>query len=281
VFGCGYLGQWVAKKAVLLGHGVWASTRSAAKAARLAAAGIEPVMADWTDRGTLRGLPQVDQVLISVSYDRHSTETRYDVQVGGLRNLLAVISPATPVCYISTTGVYGQTDGGWVDEDSPACPTRDGGQVHLQAEASLQQLRPETPWTILRLAGIYGPGRVPRAADVVAGRPIASAEDGYLNLIHVADAASAVIACWTRSARRMYLVSDDCPVLRAEFYRELSRQCAAPPPVFVPPPPESSLALRSAANKRISNQRMKQDLVPALEFPSYREGLQSVLGAVG
>ncbi len=145
---------------------------------RLARAGFRPLVVDWTDRRTLRSLPEVGRILVAVSYDRNSRHSRYQSQVGGLRNLIAAISPDANLCYISTTGVYHQLDGRWVDETAPTHPTREGGRVHLQAEQLLHRLRPHSPSTILRLAGIYGPDRVPRAADVVAGRLIDSPARG-------------------------------------------------------------------------------------------------------
>jgi nucleoside-diphosphate-sugar epimerase len=278
VFGCGYLGKCVAKSLVFSGQVVWATTRDPAKASSLAREGIRPLLADWCDPSTLRELPSVDRILVAVSYDRRGPQTRQESQVGGLNQLLRSIDPRSHVCYISTTGVYHQTDGDWVDEETPAKPTREGGQVHLQAENLLRSSRPGSPNTILRLSGIYGPGRVPRASDVIAGRPIASPEGGYLNLIHVEDAAQAVIASWTRSRHELYLVSDDCPVLRGEFYREIARQCGAPEPSFIPPEPNASVSARSESNKRIRNSRMKHDLLPTLRFPTYREGLKDLLG---
>lgn len=277
VFGCGYLGQRVAEKAAFSQQKVWATTRSASKADLLRAAGIEPLLADWTDQEALCGLPEVKRILVAVSYDRGGGHNRYDSQVGGLRNLLQAISPAAHLCYISTTGVYHQTDGSWVDEDSPTEPSREGGKVHLMAERLLGELRPEAPWTILRLAGIYGPGRVPRIADVIAGRPIASPPDGFLNLIHVDDAADAVLATWSTAQRRLYVVADDSPVLRSEFYREIARQCNAPDPRFVEPADDAPERSRAASNKRVRNQRFKNDLTPQLRFPTYREGLASIL----
>ena len=277
IFGCGYLGGRVAKKAVFSGQNVWATTRNGEKAAELRSSGIQPLIADWTDPQTLGRLPPVDRILIAVSYDRHSDHSRYESQVGGLRNLLAVVAPQTHVCYISTTGVYHQTDGSWVDEDSPAQPDRDAGQAHLQAEELLREHRPGGPSTILRLAGIYGRGRLPRAADVVAGRPIASPEQGFINLIHVDDAASVIMAAWSRSKSGLYLVGDDCPVRRGDFYREIARQAGAPPPTFVPPDESNPAPGRSASNKRIRNDRMKRDLLTELQFPTYREGLAGSL----
>jgi nucleoside-diphosphate-sugar epimerase len=281
VVGCGYLGWRVALRAESTGRRVWATTRRRTKARRIAEAGLEPLLIDWTDRRTLSRLPEVDRVLVAVSYDRQSGAGRDEAIVGGFRNLLASLSPDVDVCYISTTGVYHQTDGRWVDETSPARPAREGGRAHLRAEQLLHRLRPQSPWTVLRLAGLYGPGRVPRAADVIAGRPIASPEHGFLNLIHVDDAASAVLRCWQKPApqrKRLYVVADDEPVIRGEFYREIARQCDAPPPRFVEPDAESAVAARSQSNKRVWNRRMKQELLPRLAFPSYREGLAAVLG---
>jgi nucleoside-diphosphate-sugar epimerase len=256
---------------------VWATTRNACKAARMGSQGIQPLIADWADKRTLRNLPEVDQILVAVSYDRFSRHCQYDSQVGGLRNLLDSSSPDANVCYISTTGVYHQTDGSWVDESSPTRPKREAGRAHLSAEELLHQLRPNSPWTILRLAGIYGPGRVPRVANVIAGRPIASPPSGFLNLIHVDDAVDAVMAAWSMSKLRLYAVSDDNPVVRSEFYHEIARQCGAPPPSFIEPPSDAPARMRSESNKRIWNRRMKRDLVANLRYPTYREGLASVL----
>jgi nucleoside-diphosphate-sugar epimerase len=184
--------------------------------------------------------------------------------------------PETDICYISTTGVYHQTGGVWVDETSPTRPDREGGKSHLWAEGLLHRIRPESPGTILRLAGIYGPGRVPRVADVIAGRPIRAAPDGNLNLIHVDDAAAAVEASWG-TKERLYVIADGCPVVRSEFYREIARQCSTGPPTFEPAPPDAPVSMRSDSNKRVWNRRMKRDLLPRLRFPSYREGLSHVL----
>jgi nucleoside-diphosphate-sugar epimerase len=279
VFGCGYLGQRVAEKTVFYQQKVWATTRSPSKADRLRALGIEPLVADWTDKEALCGLPPVERILIAVSYDPRGGHNRHDSQIGGLRNLLEKVSPQAHLCYISTTGVYHQTDGNWVDEDSPTQPRREGGKVHLMAEQLISELRPDSPWTILRLAGIYGPGRVPRIADVIAGRPIASPPEGFLNLIHVEDAAEAVIAAWSRAQRRLYVVADDSPVVRGDFYREIARRCNAPPPRFVEPDADAPARQRAESNKRIRNQRFKRDLIPELRFPTYREGLTSVMDA--
>ncbi len=277
VFGCGYLGRRVAKKAAFSGQHVWATTRGGSKSALASLPGIKPVIADWTDKRTLRDLPEVDQMLVAVSYDPHSSQSRYESQVDGLRNLLQFVSSETHVCYISTTGVYHQRNGCWVDETSPTRPRREGGRVHLWAEELLRRHRSGSPWTILRLAGIYGPNRMPRVADVIAGRPIASPPDGFLNLIHVDDAADAVLASWSRSRYGLYVVSDDEPTARGDFYREIARRCRAPSPQFIEPGDDAPDRMRSDSHKRVWNRRMKRDLITRLQYPTYREGLASIL----
>lgn len=277
VFGCGYLGSRVAKRALAEGHQVWATTRNIAKAQSLRRLGVEPILADWTDRRTLQDLPSIDHLLVSVSFDPRGQTNRWDAQVGGLSNLIERIPEHTSICYISTTGVYHQTGGQWVDESSPTNPSRMGAKVHLEAENLLHRLRPQTAWTILRLSGIYGPGRIPRLADLRAGRPVASPSQGYLNLIHVDDAAKAVLASWTGAKERVYVVSDDQPVVRRDFYRHVAKQLGAADPTFVDPGHDASARMRSDSNKRIWNRRMKRDLVARLLFPSFREGLSGLI----
>jgi nucleoside-diphosphate-sugar epimerase len=248
---------------------------------------------DWTDGRTLTDLPDVGRILVAVSYDRHSQPSRFETLVVGLRRLLQALpqkpgngpggGPGGPhLCYISTTGVYHQIDGRWVDETSPTHPTREGGRAHLHAEQVLRRQCPHGGATILRLAGIYGPGRVPRASVVIAGQPIRSPAQGFLNLIHVDDAARTVMRVWDRAGggqplRRLYAVADDHPVIRGDFYRQIAKQCHAPNPRFESPPIGKRGSARGDTNKRVWNRRMKSDLMPRLQFPTYREGLSDVL----
>lgn len=302
IFGYGYLGRRVAKLAINRGDSVFATTRNPAKSAAIAAAGLQPVLCDWTDRcGLMRSisaLGPLDRVLVAVAFDRQSNVDRYVAMVGGLANLLDALSQtesrgatSTSLCYISTTGVYHQTGGVWVDERSPTHPTRDGGKAHLRAESLLRNhVANHDDGTgivhrTLRLSGIYGPGRVPRAADVREGRPIASPQNGYLNLIHVDDAATAVMSAWDLPPdhhagfpdRRTYLISDDEPVVRRNFYQQIADHYGAPAPKFCDPAEDASVRFRSETNKRVWNRKMKQELGLRLKFPTYREGLLDVL----
>lgn len=287
IVGCGYLGKRVALAELRQSPGrkVYATTRSPEKAEQFAAQGIVPIIADWTDRRTLAKLPPCDRVLVAVSYDRRGRLSRDESQVGGLSHLLDFVSPEADICYISTTGVYHQTGGLWVDENSPARARAEGGVAHLRAESLLHKRRPYGLWTILRLAGIYGPDRIPRVADVIHGRPIEGPHGGYLNLIHVDDAADAVLAAWDLATsdgarrERLYAVADDRPIIRRAFYEEIARLARVAAPIFTTQgndSPAAVLSSRSASNKRIWNRRFRRALMPRLTYRDYIDGLAAL-----
>ncbi|MEM6468528.1 MAG: NAD-dependent epimerase/dehydratase family protein [Planctomycetota bacterium] len=291
IVGAGYLGLRVAKRIAKASKTpTYATTRSRRRFFELAEAGLVPLKFDWTDSGTFAALPvdRIEHVLIAVSYDRKSSVDRYTSQLGGLIRLLRKLQHSVRICYISTTGVYHQGDGRWVDERSPTRPSRLGGRVHLAAEERLHALRPNDPWVILRLAGIYGPNRIPRAADVIGGRAIRSSADGYLNLIHVDDAVRATIGAWQflrknedclppSAQARLFAVADDRPIPRRRFYEEIAVRTNSQPPKFLPPTDDAPERMRSDSNKRVSNRKMKRFLLPELLYPDYRHGLADLL----
>ena len=281
IFGCGYLGNRVAQAWLAQGDEVLAVTRSVARAKEFVARGIKPIVGDITDSLDLSDVDGVDSVLFAVGFDRSCGKEIREVYVDGLRNVLQRLPDSfRRFIYISSTGVYGQTDGEWVDEDSPCEPERAGGQACLAAESLLQAHEFETRTTILRLAGIYGPARLPRMKDVIAGNPIDSPADGYLNLIHVDDAVSVVLAtAQLADAPERIVVSDGQPVLRGEFYRELARLSGAPEPRFAASPPASATHGRHSTDKRINNNRMRERLRITLRYPSFREGLAAIVAA--
>jgi nucleoside-diphosphate-sugar epimerase len=279
IFGCGYLGRRVASRWVSGGRQVAAVTRSVERANELLAEGIHPLVADVNSPASLAKLPPAATVLFAVGYDRTSGLPIREVYVEGLRAVLAAL-PDTVECfiYVSSTGVFAQHDGQWVDEDSPAEPVREGGRACLEAERLLAAHPLGRRAMVLRMAGIYGPGRLPRRREIEAGESLAAPSEGYLNLIHVDDAAEVVLAA-ERSASRpsMYLVSDGHPVSRGEYYAELARLVGAPPPRFQHPGPDSPAAQRAESSKRISNARLLDELHVELSYPSYKEGLASVV----
>jgi nucleoside-diphosphate-sugar epimerase len=256
IFGCGYLGRRVAARWLQAGCAVHAVTRSTERAASLAAAGLQPLVGDVLAPASLRNLPVAETVL-------------------------AALPPGTGrIIYVSSTGVYGQSDDAWVDETSACQPEREGGAACLAAEDALLQ----SPWArqslILRMSGIYGPGRIPRRRELEAGRPLAAPQHGYLNLIHVEDAARAVLAAESEAALpQVYCVTDGHPVVRGEYYRFLAHLLRAPVPSFREPPPDSPAQLRAASSKRVRPARFCTRFEFHFEYPSYREGLAAIVAA--
>lgn len=254
-------------------------TRSAKTAQSFAADGLEPLVADVTKPETLADLPAADTLLFAVGYDRSPDASIHEVYTEGFANVLAALPPETGrVVYISTTGVYGDADGDWIDEQTPPAPSRDGGKASLAAEQVLAASAWKDRSTALRLAGIYGPDRLPYLAKIKAGEPLAASPDGWLNLIHVDDAATATqAAADANSAPPVVCVSDGQPPLRADYYAEVARLLDAPEPTFIDPLPGSPRAARAAASKRVRNALLTDRLGVRLAYPSYREGLAAIV----
>jgi len=279
VFGCGYLGSRVARRWVAEGERVAAVTRSHDRVDALRRDGIEAVVADVCRRESLRELPEAETVLVAIGYDRGGGSPRREVIVAGLRNVLSAVPNVQRLIYVSSTGVMGDHDGAWVDETALCQPQREAGQVALEAERLLADHALAGRTVVLRLAGLYGPGRLPKLADIKSGRPVAAPEGAYLNLIHVDDAAAVVLAA-ERCPRpgALYLVSDGSPTRHREFYRELARQLGMGEVEFVAPEPGSRGAAAALGNKRIDNRRMLDELGVKLRFGDYRPGLRAILG---
>lgn len=279
IIGCGYLGHRVAQQWLLGGSKVFAVTRSSEGAAELEREGIEPILADVTEPHTLRKLPEADTVLYSVGYDRRGGGSRQEVYADGLRTVLEAL-PSTPqrILYTSSTGVYGPSEGRVVDETTPCRPAREGGLAIFAAEDVLRNHRLGDRGVILRLAGIYGPGRIPRLADLLAGRPMAVPHEAHLNLIHVDDAAAAIVAAEVRAVPpAVYNIADGHPCLRRDFYRHLAALLNRPEPQFIEPDSGEALSQRAGENKQVSNARMLAELGVRLRYPSYREGLAAIV----
>ena len=179
--------------------------------------GIEPVAGDILDPHSLGKLPEAATVLYAVGLDRASGKSMREVYVGGLGSVLDTLPRCDRFVYVSSTSVYGQTDGSIVDENSPTEPTEESGQIVLEAERLLRAKRPDA--IILRFAGIYGPNRLlRRQAQLRSGDPIAGDPKRWLNLIHADDGAAAVLATESRGAvGETYNIADDEPTTRHAF----------------------------------------------------------------
>jgi nucleoside-diphosphate-sugar epimerase len=279
VIGCGYLGRRVAALWLREGMQVSALTRSPANAAALAELGIEPIVGDVLLPKTLRTLPSAEVALYAVGYDRHATGSKRDVYVRGLSQALERIGPNIGrLLYVSSTSVYGQDAGEAIDETSATSPHTEDGQIVLAAEEAVRRACPAEVATVLRFSGIYGPGRLLRRIEAVrSGEPINANPDGFLNLIHVDDGATVV----SRLARgetiqSIYLVTDNRPVRRREYYSLLARLVDAPEPTFQFDPTASRTA---GLNKRCSNARLKTELGDVWSFPTIETGLPHAVSA--
>jgi nucleoside-diphosphate-sugar epimerase len=185
------------------------------------------------------------------------------------------------VGYLSTTGVYGNQDGGWVDEKTPPRPTSRRGDQRLKAEQSWQSLylHDALPLHIFRLSGIYGPGRSAIEA-VRAGTARRIDKPGHVfNRIHVEDIVQVLVASINKpSPGAVYNLADDLP---SPSHEVITFACnlvgIAAPPVLPFDQADMAPIVRSfyADNKRVRNDKIKQDLGVSLLYPDYRAGLQA------
>jgi nucleoside-diphosphate-sugar epimerase len=264
IVGCGYLGRRVAARWVAAGRRV--PPGEGDDAAALSALGVEPVVGDVLDPESLRGLPAASTVLYAVGLDRAAGKGMREVYVGGLGHVLDTLPGCDRFVYVSSTSVYGQTDGGWVDEDSATEPVEEAGRVVLEAERLLRERRPDA--IVLRFAGHYGPDRLIRKHPLLGGEPLVGDAEKWLNLVHIDDGADAVLAAEARGAAgETYNIADDEPAPRRAFYARLAELLGAPPAAFDHRPEPGT------ANRRIRNARAKAALGWAPRFPTHRDGL--------
>ncbi|MDA1202601.1 MAG: NAD-binding protein [Planctomycetota bacterium] len=262
IVGCGYLGARVADRWRADGSQVYAITRTAVRAADLASRGIEPIVADVTRPAALPPLPAVATMFWAVGFDRTSGASHHDVHVAGLGRLLDALPGHPRPILSSSTGVWGDEGGGIVNETTPAHPTREAGRVLLEAESLLREHQ-LGPGVALRFAGLYGPGRLPRLADLEAGRLLAADPDSWLNLIHADDAAAIVCGIAAAAAPApLYVVSDGHPVRRRDWYGHIAACLGSPPPTWDIAAPRSR-----GADKRVDPSLLFHDLPITLAHP--------------
>jgi nucleoside-diphosphate-sugar epimerase len=285
IIGCGYVGLPLGTALVRAGHSVYGLRRRPSTARALEAAGLIALTGDITRPEELRQLPgPFDWVINTVASPPGSAIDDYRrTYLEGTRHLLEWLKSQPPKCYLYTgsTGVYGQQDGGWVDEFSivePAAPT---AKVLEQSERTLLDAHGDHgfPAVILRLAGIYGPGRSYWLRQFLSGT-VRIPGDGqrWMNMVHREDVVASIQAGLTRGrAGEIYNVCDDEPVSYLELFRWLARRTGRPRPVFAPPDPAGPSSKRGVTNKRVSNRKLRETLGVNLSYPSYREGYAALL----
>ena len=206
-----------------------------------------------------------------------------DVVLRHHSDVVAALASAEPALrwlgYLSTTAVYGDRGGGWVDETSALSPSGARGRKRMDAEAGWLDLwrRDEVPVHIFRLAGIYGPGRSALDQARGGGAKRIRKPGQVFSRIHVADIAAVLMASMARpNGGAIYNVCDDTPAPSDEV---LAFACEllgiAPPPIVAFADAELSEMARSfyADNKRVRNERIKSELGVSLRYPDYKQGL--------
>lgn len=306
IVGCGYVGMALGAELVRQGHEVHGLRRTRHGEEQMRGVGLQPVCGDITCRETFDRLPgDFDWIVNCTSATGGGAEEYRRVYVEGNRNLVDWLmlqfgagtssSPEVPgehdlrdrdvpssnlasrkLVYTSSTGVYGQNDGSTVDESSLTTPEAETAKNLVEAEQLLLGAAARgLPVVILRLAGIYGPGRGYWLKQFLAGEArLEGSGHRILNMIHLDDVVGSIIAALHRGAPgEVYNVVDDEPVTQLALFAWLSARLGRPMPPAGPP----SAFRRGATNKRISNRRLRLELGHTLKYPSFREGFAAEL----
>jgi len=278
IVGCGYVGLPLWVELVRQGHEVFGLRRSSAGKSELVAGGLKPLVADITQPEDLAKLPSpFDWVVNAVSSTKGGADEYREVYLHGTRNLLEWLRAAPPkkFVYTSSTSVYGQNDGSLVEETSPAEPASLTSRLLVETEKLLieaAQTR-QFPAMILRVAGIYGPGRghlflqYLRHEAKIAGRG-----ERLINMVHRDDLVGAIVAA-LRQGRpgEIYNMVDDEPVAQIHFFRWLSETLGKEMPAFAAETAEAERK-RGRTNKRVSNRKLKRELGYQFKYPTFRQG---------
>lgn len=265
IAGCGDVGNALATRLLADHCEVWGVRRRI----DALASGVRPWRIDLTDRASFDAPPAAfDYLFYTASADRRDESHYRAVYVDGLRDLMDALRvagcPLRRIFFTSSTAVYGQSGGEWVDEDSETAPPRFNGRVLLEAEAIVREAR-ETGIN-MRLSGIYGPGRTRLVRKVRDGE--ATATGSWTNRIHVEDCAGALHHVMRlHDPEAVYLGSDDEPVTTADVTTWLSTELHVSAP---PAGPAESL------NKRCRNERLRNTGYN-FQYPTFREGYRPIV----
>ncbi|MCF6281888.1 MAG: SDR family oxidoreductase [Candidatus Polarisedimenticolaceae bacterium] len=283
IIGCGDVGRQVAERWKKRGAALSALARSAESASRLSELGICTVKGDLDRPETVQNLPLSGAWVyyFAPPPDSGFTDPRMEAFITGLEG---VTPPPCGIVYIGTSGVYGDCQGAWVDEDATLAPATDRAKRRVDAE---QQLRAwgrahSVPVIILRVGGIYGPGRLPLKRLQQAAPVLHFEESPFSNRIHIDDLVTISLAAVERGrADRVYNVCDDNPSTMTDYF------CAVADAVGLPSPPmitmQQAEQVMSAAmlsylteSRRMVNRRLHDELKVTLAYPDLAAGLKDI-----
>ncbi len=275
IVGCGYVGSALGAALAAEGHLVWGMRRNPENLPE----SITPLRADVHDKHLSGLLPEgLDFIFYAVASGGGGEAGYRAAYTQGPKNLIKALDSKGEnprrIFFTSSTAVYAQTDGGWVDEESPTRPTHYSGRTLLEGERTF--LESGHPATILRLAGIYGPGRTRLMDSVREGSAeVHAGPQRFTNRIHRDDCAGALAHLMKMEAPgEIYVGVDDAPADRREVLNWLADRLGAPRPREAGAGDAPSA--RAATNKRCSNARLKSTGYRFL-YPSYREGYAEMI----
>lgn len=277
IAGCGYVGGRLAELLLADGARVWGLRRHPSGLP----SGVEPVAADVTGPETLQGLPPVRALVYAVSPSGRSEAEYRRAYVHGLRNVLDALGSAggvERVILVSSTGVYGQADGRWVDESTAPEPRDATGERILEGETVARSSG--ATGVVIRLGGIYGPGRTRTVRRVLDGEAGCPPPDRYGNRIHRDDAAAAIRHLLTLpDPAPVYLGVDREPAPLRDVYRWIAARGGAPDPCRQGHDAGNQTADRRGSNKRCSSRRLV-DSGFVFRFPTFRDGYGPIVEAL-
>jgi nucleoside-diphosphate-sugar epimerase len=267
IAGCGYVGQATADLFHAAGWDVEGWTASEKSAAALSAKPYPICQVDISNRDQVAERPGTfDAVVHCASSRGGGVEAYRQIYLNGARNLLDRFEK---MLFTSSTSVYAQRDGSWVTEESETKPVRETGRVLLETEKVVL----DRGGTVVRLAGIYGPGRSALLSKFLAGTATIDPEkDRFVNQVHRDDIASGLLLLvngeWQEA--QIYNVVDDEPILQSDCYRWLAKRLNRP----LPPIRElTEQHKRGDSNKRVSNAKLRS-LGWTLQYPTFVDAME-------
>jgi nucleoside-diphosphate-sugar epimerase len=282
IVGCGYVGLPLGMELVRLGHEVFGLRRNASAENELKMAGLQPLFADVTKLAELKKLPgEFDWVVNCVAAGGDANNYR-QVYLEGTRHLIEWLTsnPPKKFVYTSSTSVYAQNDGSAVKESSPTEPISETAKILVETEKVLLEAMSlkKFPAIILRVAGIYGPGRGHWFKQFLKNEARIEGDGArILNMIHRVDLVGCLIAALKSGrAGEIYNAVDDEPVSQKNFFEWLAGTLGKYPPPSAPENLEENRK-RGVTNKRVSNRKLKMELGYQFKYPNFRIGYSAEL----
>jgi nucleoside-diphosphate-sugar epimerase len=275
IAGCGWVGTKLGEELDAAGHPTWGLKRDPSGLP----SPLRPLQADLLDRESLPGLlPEVDAVVYATSADSSDPDAYRAAYVDGVRNLIEALSarsfPVSRFLFVSSTAVYGDAGGAWVDEETPAVPDGFRGEILREGEEAV--LSSAFKSSVLRLGGIYGPGRTRLIDRVRSGEAtcpeVEGRDDGtWSNRIHRDDAAGILSFLLEHpEPDPIYIGVDHEPARLCDVYTYVAELLDVSPPRRAPSPD------RRRSVKRCSSRRVR-DQGYRFRFPTFREGYRAIV----